>query len=130
MRMSWIFGAMMATVLTVGSANAAGHLTGGIKEMSTNAGTVLADTKGMSLYTFDKDSSGTSNCNDKCATAWPPLVAGGNAKNHENLTVITRADGSRQWAYKGAPLYLWQGDKQPGDVTGNGMKNVWHVAKP
>jgi predicted lipoprotein with Yx(FWY)xxD motif len=44
--------------------------------------------------------------------------------------VITREDGSKQWAYKGKPLYYWVKDTKPGDVSGDGVKGVWHTAKP
>jgi predicted lipoprotein with Yx(FWY)xxD motif len=43
--------------------------------------------------------------------------------------VIVRDDGSRQWAYKGKPLYLWVKDHKPGDTTGDGFRGVWHVAR-
>ena len=45
-------------------------------------------------------------------------------------TVITRADGMKQWAYKGKPLYTWVKDTKPGDMTGNGFLNLWRVARP
>jgi predicted lipoprotein with Yx(FWY)xxD motif len=45
-------------------------------------------------------------------------------------TVITRDDGSKQWAYKGKPLYAWAKDTRPGDTTGGGVNNVWRIAKP
>ena len=35
-----------------------------------------------------------------------------------------------QWAYKGKPLYTWAKDTKPGDVTGDGVNNVWHIAQP
>ena len=38
-------------------------------------------------------------------------------------------DGSKQWAYKGKPLYTWVKDTKPGDMTGDNVNNVWHVAK-
>jgi len=42
-----------------------------------------------------------------------------------------RDDGSKQWAYKGRPLYHWVKDAKPGDMTGDGfLNNSWHVAKP
>jgi predicted lipoprotein with Yx(FWY)xxD motif len=44
--------------------------------------------------------------------------------------VITRDDGSKQWAYKGKPLYAWAKDAKPGDRTGDGFNNAWRVAKP
>ena len=47
-----------------------------------------------------------------------------------NWSVITRDDGTKQWAYKGKPLYTWAKDTKPGDVTGDGFNNVWHVAQP
>src|SRR5512146_1343305 len=40
-------------------------------------GSFLTDEKGMSLYLFTKDVPNTSNCYDKCATAWPPLLTNG-----------------------------------------------------
>lgn len=101
-----------------------------INATETKAGTVLTDKNGMSLYTFDKDSSGASNCNGGCAKSWPPVLASGKAHDEGAFTVITRADGSRQWAFNGAPLYGWQGDRKPGDVTGDGVGGTWHLARP
>ena len=48
---------------------------------------------------------------------------------HEN-SIITRDDGSKQWAWKGKPLYYWVKDGKPGDKTGDGFNKVWQVAKP
>ena len=45
-------------------------------------------------------------------------------------SIIGRDDGKRQWAYKGRPLYRWINDKAPGDRTGEGFKQIWHVARP
>ena len=45
-------------------------------------------------------------------------------------SVIMRDDGSRQWAYRGKPLYAWIKDQKPGDRTGDGVLHVWHVATP
>ena len=66
---------------------------------------MLVDAKGMTLYTFDKDSGGKSVCNDKCAQNWPPLAAETGAMASGDWSVITRDDGTQQWAYKGKPLY-------------------------
>lgn len=93
-------------------------------------GKVLTDAKGMTLYTFDKDTKGKSACSGKCAVNWPPLKVSGDAKAGKDYSVVTRADGGKQWAYKGKPLYTWIKDKKPGDVTGDGVNKVWHVAKP
>lgn len=85
---------------------------------------------GMTLYTFDNDSAGTSNCYDSCAVNWPPYVAAAGAQSPGNgLSIIDRRDGTRQWAKDGAPLYFWVGDTAPGETTGDGVGGVWHIAR-
>jgi predicted lipoprotein with Yx(FWY)xxD motif len=93
---------------------------------------VLTDATGMTLYTFDKDAagSGKSACNGGCAKNWPPLAAAEGAKAAGDYSIVARDDGSRQWAYKGKPLYLWVKDQKPGDRSGDGVNKVWHAAKP
>jgi predicted lipoprotein with Yx(FWY)xxD motif len=102
----------------------------GIKEGDSSVGTVLTDANGMTLYTFDKDSDGVSACYDQCAANWPPLTAPADAAAEDDFKPIARTDGSMQWTYYGKPLYLWVKDTNPGDVTGDGVGGVWHVAKP
>jgi predicted lipoprotein with Yx(FWY)xxD motif len=93
---------------------------------------VLANSAGMTLYTFDKDAtgSGKSACNGPCAANWPPLMAAAGSSASGDYTIITRDDGGKQWAYKGKPLYLWVKDARPGDKTGDGFNNAWRVARP
>lgn len=92
-------------------------------------GKVLTDNQGMTLYTFDKDKKGESVCYDGCAAKWPPYVASEYAKGKRGFKVITRKDGTKQWAYKNKPLYTWVGDSAQGDTTGDGVGGVWHTAK-
>lgn len=90
---------------------------------------VLTGANGMTLYTFDKDRSGKSNCDGECADNWPPYaVQAGAMAPSEGLSIIKRGDGSSQWAKDGAPLYFWAGDSAPGDMTGDGVGGVWHLA--
>jgi len=91
---------------------------------------VLVGDKGMTLYTFDKDAGGKSACNGSCATNWPPLMASDTDAASGDYSVITRDDGKKQWAFKGKPLYYWIKDQKPGDMSGDGVNNVWHTAKP
>lgn len=93
---------------------------------------VLTGSNGMTLYTFDRDAagSGKSVCNDGCAKNWPPLMAKPEDMGSGEYSVITRDDGSKQWAFKGKPLYYWVKDQKPGDKTGDGVNNVWRVVKP
>lgn len=93
---------------------------------------VLVDAGHMTLYTFDQDAvgSGKSHCNGPCAANWPPLLAPAGAGAKGDWTLVQRDDGTAQWAYKGHPLYRWAKDQKPGDRTGDGVKGVWHLAKP
>ncbi len=95
------------------------------------AGDALVGSNGMTLYTFDKDvaGSGKSVCNGPCAGNWPPLLAEASDKPTGDWSLVTRDDGKKQWAFKGKPLYFWIKDQKMGDRTGDGVNNVWHVAK-
>ncbi|KIL98684.1 Orf21 putative lipoprotein [Paramagnetospirillum magnetotacticum MS-1] len=117
---------VFAAALVISSA----ALAAPVKQGQSSLGAVLTDEKGMTLYTFDKDAPGMSACVDACAQNWPPLMAAGGAMAEGDYTVIKRADGSMQWAYKGKPLYTWAKDAKPGDTTGEGFKDIWHAAKP
>ena len=113
-----------------GRGRGGGNMPPGVQASKLPDGTMaLVDAKGMTLYTFGKDQPGVSNCNDNCAKNWPPLMAAADAKPMGEWTIVTRADGSRQWAYKGMPLYLWIKDTKPGDNTGNNV-GVWKTAIP
>ncbi|MDD2918479.1 hypothetical protein [Rhodoferax sp.] len=98
----------------------------------TVANGVLVGPNGMTLYTFDKDAagSGKSVCNGPCAANWPPLAAATGEMASGDFSIITRDDGSKQWAVKGKPVYYWSKDSKPGDKTGDGFNKVWQVAKP
>ncbi|GIQ78648.1 hypothetical protein [Bradyrhizobium sp. RD5-C2] len=101
------------------------------KTGTTAKGSVLTDAKGMTLYTFDKDTEGKSACNGPCATNWPVLKAEASDKAEGGYTIIARDDGSKQWAYKGKPLYTFAKDQKAGDTTGDGFLNgAWHLAQP
>ena len=101
------------------------------KSPATTMNGMLVGPTQMTLYVFDKDAAGKSMCNGGCATNWPPLMAPANAAPIGDWSVVMRDDGSKQWAYKGRPLYHWAKDTKPGDMTGDGLlNNSWHVAKP
>jgi predicted lipoprotein with Yx(FWY)xxD motif len=116
-----IFALLLATPLSTPAATPA---------MVSNG--MLTDSGGMTLYTFDKDvaGNGKSVCNDACAKNWPPFLAKKGETANGEYSLVTRDDGATQWAFKGKPLYLWNKDKKPGDMMGDGLNNVWHVVKP
>ena len=92
---------------------------------------VLATSAGATVYTFDKDTagSGKSACNGPCAQLWPPVAAQASDSASGDWSIVTRDDGSKQWAYKGAPIYTFSKDAKPGDTTGDKFKDIWHVIK-
>lgn len=132
--MNWktLIGAASLALLAT-SAFGSEFLGGLVKTSTIDGKEVLTDAAGMTLYTFDKDVQGeASNCYDEgdsqCATNWPPLFADADATPEGDFTIIDRKDGTRIWAYKGWPLYLWINDSAPGDTTGDGVGGVWHTA--
>ncbi len=100
-----------------------------VQKAESLAGTVFANSDGLTLYTFSKDDVGASSCYDSCAVNWPPFAAKKHAKEWGKFTVIERKDGTYQWAYDNQPLYTWVGDQKLGDTTGEGVGNVWFALK-
>ncbi len=115
---------MLAVILAAGAAFAA-------EPAPTAKDGMFVDAKGMTLYTFDRDTADKPVCNGQCAVNWPPLLVADGASASGDWSIVTRDDGQKQWAYKGKPLYTWIRDQKPGDTTGDGAANgAWHVAKP
>lgn len=95
-------------------------------------GNILTDGDGNTLYLFTKDTKGTSNCYDKCAAAWPPLIPAGDATLKDGVAqalvgTTKRTDGSTQLTYNGWPLYYYAKDQKPGDTVGQAVGKVWWV---
>jgi predicted lipoprotein with Yx(FWY)xxD motif len=100
-----------------------------MKKTASNVGSYLADANGMALYTYGADTAGKSICTGSCLTNWPIYAAtNAPATLPAHVTVITRADGHKQYAYNNMPLYTFTGDTA-GSVSGNNIDN-FHVAKP
>ena len=117
----------MTGCLTSSSKNS--NSTTPILQRMTNLGEVFTDSAGMTLYTFNNDQPNISNCNNDCATKWPPLLANNTAEAKGRFSIITRADNSKQWALDNMPLYRWFKDNTPGDTTGEAVKSVWYIAQ-
>ena len=128
MRSMSVLASAIFAVALVGSAFAqTASMPAGVKV----AGGMFTDAKGMTLYTFDNDKEpNKSACAGNCLNNWPVLKAEASDKDMGDWKVITRDDGSKQWAYKGKPLYYFAMDKAPGDKVGDGRGMVWHIAKP
>ena len=102
----------------------------GIKaRVATGAEVVYADSLGRSLYKYDRDSARATACTGECAAAWPAALAPRGAKAYGDWSQLARADGTRQWVFRGAPLYRFAGDKTTGETAGDGAGGgAWHVA--
>ncbi|MCL4384547.1 hypothetical protein M1116_03770 [Patescibacteria group bacterium] len=97
-----------------------------------NKGSRLVSSTGMALYVFDNDKKDMSTCTGTCATTWPPYTVGTMTPGSlpTGVIVIKRSDGSQQYAYQNRPLYFYFKDKDSGDIYGDGIGGVWHLAKP
>lgn len=123
-----ILAAPVFVALAIGGYAAAQTMPSSVHAM----GGMLMDAKGMTLYTYDNDKEpNKSACTGNCLNNWPAMKAEASDKDMGDFKVIARDDGSKQWAYRGKPLYYFVMDKAAGDKTGDGRGNgVWHIAKP
>jgi predicted lipoprotein with Yx(FWY)xxD motif len=92
----------------------------------TKVGSVLATRSGLTLYLFLKDKKGHSACYGQCAAYWPPLMKkgalrAGSGVKAKLLGTTKRKNGKRQVTYKGHPLYLYTGDTNAGQLSGQGQ---------
>jgi predicted lipoprotein with Yx(FWY)xxD motif len=100
----------------------------GRAQRMANRQPVYADARGMTLYFFDEDvAPGKSTCNGECAAMWPPAIAPQGATPDGDWSLAPRGDGTRQWAYRGAPLYRFARDEAVGEARGEGTSG-WRVA--
>lgn len=125
---SIIAGATALAMLSAAPVFAEEFAGGAIMSSEVGGQTILTDANGMTLYTWDNDEAGVTNCYDQCATNWPPLIAADGATAEGDFTLVERTDGTQMWAYQGEPLYLWVKDEAPGDTTGDGVGGTWHTA--
>jgi predicted lipoprotein with Yx(FWY)xxD motif len=102
---------------------------------TSNLGQILVDSQGRTLYLFEADKGGKSNCDGPCATAWPPYLSKGTPQAAQGATAAlvgttTRNDGTTQVTYADHPLYYFVGDKAAGDTTGQDIDQFgakWYV---
>src|SRR5829696_8680642 len=69
-----------------------------VSTANSGLGTILVDTDGRTLYTWDRDTGPTSTCVGNCAATWPPLVLASGATapvppaGITNMTATARPD--------------------------------------
>jgi predicted lipoprotein with Yx(FWY)xxD motif len=129
-----------ATTAAPGTTAASSAATGGttvalaaVNNPKAEGKKVLVDSKGMTLYVWDNDTTpGKASCTGACAQAWPPLDVTGTPTYGAGLSAamfstVTSSDGSKQLAVNGKPLYLWRADMKAGDATGDDVNNFYVV---
>jgi predicted lipoprotein with Yx(FWY)xxD motif len=109
-----------------------------VSTTGTSLGQILVDSRGRTLYLFEKDRNGKSACAGQCATFWPPLIASGKpraagAAKASLIGTTKRADGRLQVTYNHHPLYTFAKDTRKGQTTGEGVNAFgagWDVLSP
>jgi predicted lipoprotein with Yx(FWY)xxD motif len=112
-------------------------------------GPAFTTTDGKTLYVLAKlvfnplgtkrhtgENLGLKDCTGDCTKTWIPYAAPADAKGAEDWSVVTRDDGTRQWAYKDWPVYTNVNDAKAGDAQGEGVSSFkdgitglsWQVA--
>ena len=112
-------------------------------------GPAFATADGKTLYVLAKlvfnplgtkrhtgENLGLTDCTGDCTKTWVPYTAPADAKGAEDWSVVTRSDGTRQWAYKDWPVYTNVNDTKAGDAVGEGVSSFkdgitglsWQVA--
>jgi predicted lipoprotein with Yx(FWY)xxD motif len=126
-----------AIVVAIGArpAHAATSTVATVRLGSSSLGRMLVDSRGRTLYLFEKDKKGHGSCTGACASYWPPLLTTG--KPHAGtgvkqalLGTTKRANGKLQVTYRGHPLYRFALDKNAGQTKGEGLNNFgaeWYV---
>jgi len=136
--------ALLAWAVAAGTSEASGSAPksdgaeGTVDVATSGLGQILVDSQGRTLYLFAKDTGTQSECTGACASAWPPLQATGNptvggGADASLVATTMRSDGSPQVTYAGHPLYLFSGDQNPGDTSGEGVVAYgasWYVVSP
>jgi predicted lipoprotein with Yx(FWY)xxD motif len=109
-----------------------------VKTATSRLGRILVDSRGRTLYLFEKDRRGRSACAGACATYWPPLLArakptAGRGAKPALLGVTRRANGAKQVTYAGHPVYRFVLDTRPGQTKGQDLQDFgagWYVLSP
>ncbi len=114
--------------LATDTTDAALPFSGGIQEVHARDGRqVLADAKGLTVYTFTPDKNDVSVCYDTCAKEWPPVLVEKTAVLKAPFATTTRKDGTTQVTYNHRPIYEFINDKVVGDILGDGDDGIWFV---
>lgn len=103
--------------------------TDGVSIAESRLGPVLAGDDGRTLYVAFREPERAGRCGARCATLWRPYLVGESENPGEAFSVVTHAAGQSQWSYQGRGLYQWIGDRETGEVTGDGVDGLWFAVR-
>jgi predicted lipoprotein with Yx(FWY)xxD motif len=118
--------AVLFTVAVLAATGGAATRKGTLVEVSkTKLGRILVDSRGRTLYLFEKDKARKSMCFSRCAVFWPPLLTSGKPRAGAGikaalLGTTKRSGGARQITYGGHPLFTFKLERA-GQTTGQGL---------
>lgn len=95
----------------------------------------LVDGAGRTVYLWEKDGTGPSQCSGECLTVWPAVTSGAAPKAGAGVQpgLLGTVGGSQQVSYHGHPLYYFAGDTSAGSTSGQGNDGFgakWWVVAP
>jgi predicted lipoprotein with Yx(FWY)xxD motif len=130
--------ALVVAAVAAAPMSGSGATTPTLTVRNSDYGRIVFDGNGRALYAFTRDARGRSACSGACAAAWPPYITRGSLRAAAGvqkglLGTIRRADGSRQVTYAGRPLYYYVGDRKPGQVLCQNVREfggLWLVVRP
>jgi len=139
--LGFVIAAVALSISSVGAATAMGNAApraAKVGSAHTGLGQVIVDSRGRTLYLFEKDRGGHSACSGICANYWPPLLTTGKPTaiagvKRSLLGTIRRADGTRQVSFAGHPLYFFSGDAKRGQTNGEDLSDFgagWYAMSP
>lgn len=105
-----------------------------LKAVQSKGRSILATSTGRTLYSLSIEKNGKFVCTKTsgCLALWHPLMVprGATLTGPVKLGKIKRPEGGTQATYHGLPLYSFAPDTKPGQVKGQGLKDVgtWHAA--
>jgi predicted lipoprotein with Yx(FWY)xxD motif len=133
-----VVGTVIAFAASSAYPSATGRKAARLGTASSSLGRIVVDSKGRTLYLFEKDKGRHSKCYGACAAYWPPALTHGKPKARSGLKrsligTTKRRNGSKQVTYAGHPLYRYAGDTGPGQTTGAGLQDFgggWDPVSP
>lgn len=134
--------ALLGTVLAFAASSAFSASASGkaakLGAASSSLGRIVVDSRGRTLYLFEKDRGRRSTCYGACAAYWPPALTHGKPRARAGLRrsligTTRRRNGTMQVTYAGHPLYRYAGDSGPGQTNGAGLQDFgggWDPVSP